>query len=68
MDRGHLLSIHLKGLEEIFSGSESFVTNGYNLSIGHLVVLLVLITGVGLLEGFLVVEGDEAELFLDVSD
>jgi hypothetical protein len=38
------------------------------LSIGHLVVLLVLITGVGLLEGFLVVEGDEAELFLDVSD
>ena len=68
MQRRQILAVHLKRLEEIFGSPESFVTNCYNFAIGQLEVLFELITVFGPAEGLVVVEGDEAEVLLDLSD
>ena len=55
-------------VQKLLWGTESLFINVYRFAIGHLVLLIEQRAGLGLLEGLLVVEGDKAELLLDVSD
>ena len=55
-------------IEQTFGTAETFVTNGENLTIGHLVVLLNGRGGGSLLHFFLEVKGDVAELLFYISD
>lgn len=57
-----------RGLEEEFGASESLILDGDGLSVGQLVGLVVGGSLLVLLELGFVVEGDVAELLLDVSD
>merc|ERR1719158_768898 len=63
-----LLNSNEGRLEQNFWASESFVSNGDDVSVGKLVILLQVAGGVGVLHFLLVVKGDEAKLLLDVSD
>merc|ERR1712113_1049237 len=62
-----LFNTNERRLEEHFRASESFVSDGNDVSVGKLVVLLQVAGGVGVSHFLLVVEGDEAKLLLDVS-
>merc|ERR1719158_1487571 len=55
-------------LEQNFWASESFVSNGNDVSVGKFVVLLEVAGGVGVSHFLFEVHGNEAKLFLDITD